>query len=110
MLGPVPALDLLTIPYLVVMPFVGALGASLSRQMRGSVPERVLSALFPIFTFVALFAWRIVFGLFFEGVPYDLPHFLAGLSLTLKFMGVGGPLLLLGAWPFCRPTRREQSP
>jgi hypothetical protein len=110
MLGAVPAHEILTIPYLVVMPFVGALGAYLSRRMQGSAPERMLSALFPVFTFVALFAWRVVFGLFFEGVPYDLPHFLAGLSLMLKFTVVGGLLLVLGALPFCRPNRREPSP
>ncbi len=109
MLGVVPADKLLSGPYLAVMPFLGALGAYLSRRMKGSVPERMLSALFPVFIFVALFAWRIVYGLFFEGLPYDLPHFLAGLSLLLKFILVDGLLLTLGAWPFCRPRLSEQS-
>ena len=99
----------ISIPYLV-MPFVGALGAYLSRRMKGSVVERILSALFLVFTFVALFAVRIVYGLFFEGEPYTLPHFLAGLSVILIFIVVGGLLLVLGAWPFCRPHPREQSP
>ena len=109
MLGLVPADKMLSLPYLVVMPFVGAVGAYLSRRMTGSVIERILSALFPVFTFVAIFAWRIVYGLFFEGQPYTLPHFLAGVSLILKFIVVGGLLLLLGAWPFCRPSLTEQS-
>ena len=100
----------ITIPYLAVMPFVGAVGAYLSRRMKGSVIERILSALFPVFTFVAIFAWRIVYGLFFEGVPYTLPHFLVGLSFLLKFIVVEGPLLVLGAWPFCRPRPIRQSP
>jgi hypothetical protein len=79
--------------------------------MKGSVVERILAALFLAFTFVALFAVRIVYGLFFEGVPYTLPHFLAGLSVTLVFIVVvGGLLLVLGAWPFCRSHLREQSP
>jgi hypothetical protein len=95
------------IPYLAVMPFAGALGAYVSRRMKGSGIERILSALFPVFALVALFAVRIVYGLFFEGEPYTLPHFLAGLSLTLKFIIVGGLLLVLGAWPFCRPHPRE---
>ena len=100
----------ISIPYLV-LPFVGALGAYLSRRMKGSVVERILAALFLVFTFVALFAVRIVYGLFFEGVPYTLPHFLAGLSVTLVFIVVvGGLLLVLGAWPFCRPHLREQLP
>jgi len=99
----------ISIPYLV-LPFVGALGAYLSRRMKGSVVERILAALFLVFTFVALFAVRIVYGLFFEGKPYTLPHFLSGLSVTLVFIGVGGLLLLLGAWPFCRPHLREQLP
>ena len=90
------------IPYLV-LPFVGALAAYWSRRMKGSVLERILSALFPVFAFVALFAVRIVYGLFFEGQPYTLPHFLAGFSVTLVFIVVGGLLLVLGAWPFCRP-------
>lgn len=94
---------LMSIPYLAVMPFAGALGAFLSRRMEGSVVERLLSASFPVFTLVALFAVRIVYGLYFEGEPYTLPHFLSGLSLTLKFSAVGGLLLVLGAWPFCRP-------
>jgi hypothetical protein len=84
------------------MPFVGALGACLSRRMNGSVVERILSALFVVFTFVALFAVRIVYGLFFEGAPYTLPHFLGGLFMTVVFTIVGGLLLLFGAWPFCR--------
>jgi hypothetical protein len=101
---------LISTPYLAVMPFVGGLGAYLSRRMRGSVVERVLSALFPVFTLAALFVVRIVYGLFFEREPYTLPHFLSGLSLTLIFTTVGGLLLVLGAWPFCRPHLREQSP
>ena len=102
-------LQFLTIPYLV-LPLVGALGAYLSRRMKGAVVERILAALFLVFTFVALFAVRIVFGLFFEGKPYTLPHFLAGFSVTLVFIVVGGLLLVLGAWPFCRPHLREQLP
>ena len=101
---------MISTPYLAVMPFAGALGAYLSRRMKGSVVERILSASFPVFAFVALFAVRIVYGLFFEGKPYTLPHFLAGLSFLLKFIAVGGPLLVLGAWPFCRANPREQSP
>jgi hypothetical protein len=78
--------------------------------MKGSVFERIVAALFPIFAFAALFAVRTVYGLFFEGKPYTLPHFLAGFSLTLVFIVVGGLLLVLGAWPFCRPHLREQLP
>ena len=99
----------LAIPFLV-MPFAGALAAQLSRRMKGSVLERILSALFPAFAFVALFAVRIAYGLFFEGTPYSLSHFLEGLSVTLVFIVAGGLLLVLGAWPFCRPQLREQLP
>ncbi len=99
----------LSIPYLAVMPCAGALAAYLSRRLNGSVVERILSALFPVFSFVALFGVRIVYGLFLEGEPYTLPHFLAGLSVTLIFSVVGGLLLLLGAWPFCRLHLTEQS-
>ena len=102
MLGPVPFDKMLSLPYLVVMPFVGAVGAYLSRRMKGSVIERILSAVFPVFIFVALFAFRIVYGLFFEGEPYTWPHFLAGLSWLLIFIVVDGLLLVLGAWPLCR--------
>ena len=99
----------MAIPYLV-LPFVGALAAYWSRRLKGTVLERIVSALFPVFAFVALFAVRIVYGLFFEGKPYTLPHFLAGVSVTLVFIVVGGLLLVLGAWPFCRPHLREQLP
>jgi hypothetical protein len=98
----------ISVPYLT-LPFVGALGAYLSRRLMGSVVERILSALFPVFALVAVFAVRIVYGLFFEGVPYTLPHFLAGLTVTLVFVIVGGLLLVLGAWPFCRPHPAEKS-
>src|SRR6187402_2766342 len=84
----------LTIPY-VVLPFVGAIAAYWSRRMNGSVLERIVSALFPVFAFVALFAVRIVYGLFFEGKPYTLSHFLGGFSVTLVFIVVGGLLLYL---------------
>ena len=99
----------ISIPYLAVMPFVGALGAYVSRRMKGSVVERILSALFPVFTFAALFAVRIVYGLFFEREPYTLPHFLAGLSVTLIITIVGGLFLVLGAWPFCRNGKFKPS-
>jgi len=48
--------------------------------------------------------------LFFEGERYSLAHFLGGFSVTLVFIVVGGLLLVLGAWPFCRPHLREQLP
>jgi hypothetical protein len=100
----------ISIPYLAVMPVVGALGAYLSRRLKGSVVERILSALFPVFAFAALFVVRVVYGVCFEGEPYTLPHFLSGLSWALMFTVVGGLLLVLGAWPFCRSHLREQSP
>ena len=99
----------ISIPYLAVMPFVGALGAYLSRRMKGSVVERILSALFTVFTFAALFAVRIVYGLFFEREPYTLHHFMAGLSVTLIVIIVGGLFLVLGAWPFCRNGKFKPS-
>jgi hypothetical protein len=99
----------MALPYRV-LPFAGALAAYGSRRMKGSVLERIESALFPVFAFVALFAVRIVYGLFFDGKPYTLPHFLAGLSVTLVFIVVGGILLVLGTWPFCRPHLGEQLP
>lgn len=99
----------MAIPYLV-LPFAGALAAYWSRRTQGSVLERLLSALFPVFAFVALFALRIAYGLFFEGEPYTWSHFQAGFFVTLVFVVVGGLLLVLGAWPFCRPDVREQLP
>ena len=51
----------MAIPYLA-LPFAGALAAYWSRRMKGSVLERIPSALFPVFAFVALFAVRIVYG------------------------------------------------
>ena len=99
----------MAIPYLV-LPFVGAVAAYWSRRMKGSVLERIVSALFPVFAFVALFAVRIVYQLLFEGGPYTLPRFLAGFAVILVFIVVGGLLLVLGAWPFCRPHLTEQLP
>ena len=43
---------------------------------------------------------------FFEGEPYTLPHFLAGFSVTLVFIVVGGLLLVLGAWRSAAATQR----
>ena len=100
---------LIIIPFLAVGPFAGALGAYLSRRMKGSVVQRILSALFPVFTFAALLPVRIVYGLFFEREPYTLPHFLAGLSVTLIVIIVGGLFLVLGAWPFCRNGKFKPS-
>ena len=97
------------VPYLA-MPFAGALGAYLSRRMKGSVGERIVSALLPVFAFPPIFAVRVVYGLFVEREPYTLPHFLAGLAVTFGVIVLGGLLLVLGAWPFCRPHPREQSP
>jgi hypothetical protein len=101
---------MISLPYLAVTPFAGALGAFLSRRAKGSSVDRILSALFPVFTLAALFPVRIVYGLFFEGVPYTFPHFLEGLVMAVKFVTVGGLLLLLGAWPFCRASPGEQPP
>ncbi|GEM_PF-3421490 len=99
----------ITLPYLAVMPFAGALGAFLSRWMKGSVGQRILSALFPIFTFALLFVVRIVFGLFFERAPYTLAHFMSGVTVLMIFMTVGGLSLALGALPFCRNGRFRPS-
>ena len=79
-----------------MLPFAGALAAYWSRRMKGSVLERISSALFPVFAFVALFAGRVVYGLFFEGEPYTLPHFLAGLSRDPRIHCCRGPVA--GAW------------
>ena len=98
----------MAIPYLV-LPFAGALAAYWSRRMKGSVLQRIVSALFPVFAFVAPFAVGIVYGSVFEGKPFTLAHFLSGLSVALIFIIVGGLLLLLGAWPFCRPQLSGQS-
>ena len=76
---------MVSIPYLAVLPFVGALGGCASRRMRGSVAQRILSTLFPVFVFFALFGARIVYGLFFEGTPYTWAHFQDGLSVLLPF-------------------------
>ena len=35
---------------------------------------------------------------------------LGGFAVTLVFIVVGGLLLVLGAWPFCRPHLRERLP
>ena len=88
----------IALPYLV-LPFVGALAAYGSRRMKGSVLERIESALFPVFAFVALFAVRIVYGLFFEGKPYTLPQFLAGWDVCLL------PFALNESTKFISPTK-----
>jgi hypothetical protein len=94
------------VPYLA-MPFAGALGAYLSRRMKGSVGERIVSALFPVLAFIPIFGVRVVYGLFVEREPYTLPHFLAGLAVTFGVVVLGGLLLVLGAWPFCRPHAQD---
>lgn len=99
------------IPWLLVLPFAGAVGAYSSRRAGGNVKTRLCTAVFPCFVLMAPFCTvglvAIVVALF-QGE--NAGRFALAIS---QFVGVWIVLpaaaLLLGALPFLRPERQAEA-
>ena len=96
-------------PWLAALPFIGGLGAYLSRQAQGQMLARLVAALFPALVPFAIFCPAIV-------VSATLEHHLTWTAVPVVFAGLvfswvllPGAMLLLGALPFLRNSRMQQA-
>ncbi len=97
----------LYVPWLVLLPAIGALGAWWSRRVGGAVLIRILSGLFPVAALLALLLVGFLFAFFADPQVPLLVKF-AGLGLYfLTWVLIPGALLLLGTVPFVLDHSKE---
>ncbi len=93
---------LLYIPWLLVLPVIGALGAYWSRYAGGGLRARMVAGLFPVAALLALFLLVLPVGLV---VDRHVPLALMLKSVAINLVGwvaIPGIALLAGALPFLR--------
>ena len=99
----------LYLPWLALLPFIGALGAYLSRQAQGQMRARLVAALFPALVPFAIFCPAIV-------VSAVLEHHLtwtivpvAFAVLVFNWVVLPGAALAAGALPFLGSSRVREA-
>lgn len=89
------------VPWLCVLPFLGAAGAYWSRRAGSSRVTQVAAGVFPVLVFLAIFLVIGPFSFAFDGLPTA-----GGLAATvLSWVVIPGAALLLGVLPFLRASR-----
>ena len=97
------------VPWLVMLPAIGALGAWWSRQAGGDRPVRLLSGLFPVVAILALLLLGFLLAPFADPqVPMTVKLAALGAYL-LGWVLIPGAALLLGAAPFLRNPVQESA-
>ncbi len=94
-----PPLILFYIPWLLTLPFIGAMGAYLASRAGASVSTVLVSSIFPILPFIALFVVLLPWSLIIDGhVAHNIMAvaFLTGLVVWVL---VPGAALLAGGLP-----------
>jgi hypothetical protein len=95
-------------PWLAALPFIGGLGAYLSRQAQGQMLARLVAALFPALVPFAIFCPAIVVRMLEHHLTWTaMPVAFAG--LVFSWVLLPGAMLLLGALPFLRNSRMGQA-
>ena len=99
----------LYVPWLVVLPVFGALGAYLSQRGEGKLGARLAAALFPAIAFFGLFCLGLTTSVVVE--HHLTLRFLAVAFalITFNWVLVPGAALFLGALPFLRGSRMGSS-
>ncbi|HLW98712.1 MAG TPA: hypothetical protein VKR82_08710 [Candidatus Acidoferrales bacterium] len=93
------------LPWLVMLPVIGALAAYLSRRADGRRPARLVAALFPSLVFVGLFLFGLTVTIFSHHPTPPRQLFFAFGVAILNWIVIPGAALFLGAVPFIRPVR-----
>ena len=98
------------VPWLAILPIIGAIGAYLSRLANGNLKTRLAAASFPALVTLALFCPGIVFAAVTEHHSnwHVLP--VAFSVMVFNWVLVPGAVLTLGALPFLRnvPISHEE--
>ena len=92
----------LYLPWLMLLPLVGAIGAYLSRRADGKRAARLAAALFPAIVLIGLFAIGLTVSVLFERGIHARSQFTALGIYTLDWIVLPGACLLIGALPFVR--------
>lgn len=96
-------------PWLVTLPFFGALAAYWSRLTGGNIRSRLLAAAFPALAMGAfLFLMILLSPLVDRHVPLSVKLFLMGI-FTVGWVIIPGAALVLGALPFLRQPAAKPS-
>ena len=93
------------LPWLVMLPVIGALAAYLSRRADGKRPARIVAALFPSLIFVGLFLLGLTVTIFSHHRTPARELLIAFGLAELNWIVIPGAALFLGALPFLRPVR-----
>ncbi len=88
------------VPWLCVLPFLGAAGAYWSRRAGSSRAIQVAAGVFPVLVFLAIFLVICPFSFAFDGLPA------AGslAAAVVSWVVIPGGALLLGVLPFLRSS------
>jgi hypothetical protein len=90
------------VPWLIVLPFIGAGAAFWSQCAGGGVLHRLLAALAPVLIWLGLVLIALPISLIVDrGVPLALKATAVG-AFLVSWVLLPGMLLLLGATPFLR--------
>lgn len=94
------------VPWLVMLPPCGAIGAYLSRRAGGERLARLAAGLFPCVVMVALFTMGLAVLIVTRGGAHSAVALLLGIFFWVVLPGVA---LLLGALPFLKAPRLRES-
>lgn len=98
------------LPWLVMLPVIGALAAYLSRRGDGRRPALIVAALFPCLVFVGLFILGLTVTVLSRHPTPPRELFFAFAVAELNWIVIPGAALFLGALPFLRPLRLGEVP
>ncbi|MFZ0564192.1 MAG: hypothetical protein WBD45_15915 [Terriglobales bacterium] len=101
-LGRTP-LQMVLLPWLVLLPFCGAAGAYLSRRAGADLPARLVSGLFPMIVLFSLVGTLIVTRLIVIARPH-LPFISIWIALAIVLPSAA---LLIGTAPFLKATKSK---
>ncbi|MGB6876268.1 MAG: hypothetical protein WBD87_09570 [Candidatus Acidiferrales bacterium] len=90
------------IPWLGVLPFLGAAGAYWSRRTGSGPSLRIAVGIFPAFVFLATFLVWVPICMAIDALPPEKIFLPAFAGLILSWVVIPGTALLLGVLPFLR--------
>ncbi len=99
-----------SLPWMLVLPFVGALGAYISERAGGGHRERLLASLFPSGALSILFFSVFAVGWIVESWVAHTLAFAGFVNLELSWAIIPGAALLIGALPFLVPRKPRPVP
>ncbi len=99
----------LYLPWLMVLPVFGALGAYLSRRAKGQLKARLVAALFPAIVLFGFFCFAITVSAVIERhVPWRVLPLVFALAV-FNWALLPGAALLLGALPFLWNSQMQET-